>query len=503
MDASEEDVIALQAETATGIFNVVNGYNADPTGVTDSATAIQSAINAAYAAGGGVVYFPDGSYKTDTTITMKPSVFLRGSSPGNVLYDKGTPTGAVIQYLGSEWAIKFTEVPNASQSGLININITGNTSALGGVKINDTTVDTDPSLDLYFSGVCVAYFPNGYGFHLTTTYRDAFYSVIIRQCGCGFSTLESNDLTMVDTTFEWCALGASFRLSASINMYGTLAEGLGVRPDVNLPSDIYVWSDYSGRTLDYYHGGIRNFGSSLTMVGTYMESVNGDAANGDGFMLELDSATVINGIYYEFSANEGYLINKTNGAKSLVFFGAQIVHSPTIATAIVTLDDTPFNCFINGNGWDGTKTVPFFENVGDVGADGGMIQAPDDAAQTISNYGTNIFSKTSTSNASIKWLGSYTRSALDNYWEMYRQDGDGEDKFLNIRRKNGGVLESYLTFRPSDMYFGKPIVQDVGTYLTLGHTEPTTPTAGDMYWSTAAGTIKVFNGTIWKNVTLT
>jgi hypothetical protein len=270
MDASEEDVIALQAETATGIFNVVNGYNADPTGVTDSATAIQSAINAAYAAGGGVVYFPDGSYKTDTTITMKPSVFLRGSSPGNVLYDKGTPTGAVIQYLGSEWAIKFTEVPNASQSGLININITGNTSALGGVKINDTTVDTDPSLDLYFSGVCVAYFPNGYGFHLTTTYRDAFYSVIIRQCGCGFSTLESNDLTMVDTTFEWCALGASFRLSASINMYGTLAEGLGVRPDVNLPSDIYVWSDYSGRTLDYYHGGIRNFGSSLTMVGTYM-----------------------------------------------------------------------------------------------------------------------------------------------------------------------------------------------------------------------------------------
>jgi hypothetical protein len=53
----------------TNWFNAVTGYGADPTGARDSSAAIQSAITAAIAAHGGVVYLPAGTYKVAATIT--------------------------------------------------------------------------------------------------------------------------------------------------------------------------------------------------------------------------------------------------------------------------------------------------------------------------------------------------------------------------------------------------------------------------------------------------
>ena len=46
--------------TVAGPIFRVTDYGADPTGATDSTLAIQSAINAAIAAGGGVVFLPAG-----------------------------------------------------------------------------------------------------------------------------------------------------------------------------------------------------------------------------------------------------------------------------------------------------------------------------------------------------------------------------------------------------------------------------------------------------------
>src|SRR5690606_1613073 len=44
-------------------YNAVTGYGADPTGAVDSTVAIQNAINAAAAAGGGIVWLPAGTYR--------------------------------------------------------------------------------------------------------------------------------------------------------------------------------------------------------------------------------------------------------------------------------------------------------------------------------------------------------------------------------------------------------------------------------------------------------
>ena len=72
------------------LFNVTQPpYNADKTGGSDTTLAIQSAINAAQAAGGGVVYLPAGTYSIRpqasnnyALLITAPNIVLRGEGAG-------------------------------------------------------------------------------------------------------------------------------------------------------------------------------------------------------------------------------------------------------------------------------------------------------------------------------------------------------------------------------------------------------------------------------------
>lgn len=75
------------ASAGAGEFNVKEApYNAAGNGTTDDTSAIQSAINDA--AGGGVVFFPRGTYKITNTLTLGNHVTMAGVSR----------TGATIRY---------------------------------------------------------------------------------------------------------------------------------------------------------------------------------------------------------------------------------------------------------------------------------------------------------------------------------------------------------------------------------------------------------------------
>ena len=68
------------------VYDVVKTYRADPTGKADATSAIQGAITAASNAGGGIVFFPPGTYRVDQALTVKTSgVVLRGSGTSSVL----------------------------------------------------------------------------------------------------------------------------------------------------------------------------------------------------------------------------------------------------------------------------------------------------------------------------------------------------------------------------------------------------------------------------------
>lgn len=91
---------AKSALTATNIqakgnpWFDVKAYGAVGDGVTDDHAAIQAAIDAAYAAGGGTVFFPLGIYNITTTLIWRARVNLKGY---NALTTNGAgPTGTQI-----------------------------------------------------------------------------------------------------------------------------------------------------------------------------------------------------------------------------------------------------------------------------------------------------------------------------------------------------------------------------------------------------------------------
>ncbi len=78
-----------------GLFNIRN-YGADLTGVADSTTAIQDAIAAAFAAGGGDVIVPPGIYKR-SIITLRSGVNLRGYGNASILrFTGGGATNGLV-----------------------------------------------------------------------------------------------------------------------------------------------------------------------------------------------------------------------------------------------------------------------------------------------------------------------------------------------------------------------------------------------------------------------
>jgi Pectate lyase superfamily protein len=101
--ATDEFVLAranaskkVPASVLFDVFNV-KGEGAVGDGSTDDTAAIQAAIDAADAAGGGTVYFPEGTYIC-TTLTLYSRVYLVGAGVGvSILKLKASTNAALIQ----------------------------------------------------------------------------------------------------------------------------------------------------------------------------------------------------------------------------------------------------------------------------------------------------------------------------------------------------------------------------------------------------------------------
>ncbi len=76
-DISTFDDRACPLPGTTTVYNAQD-YGAKADGTTDATAAIQAAIDAAYANGGGIVYMPGGKYRIDGSITVRERVELRG-----------------------------------------------------------------------------------------------------------------------------------------------------------------------------------------------------------------------------------------------------------------------------------------------------------------------------------------------------------------------------------------------------------------------------------------
>lgn len=85
LKATSSTAATWQTLTSSGglpVFNVKTDYSAAGDGTTDDTAAIQSAIDAANTAGGGIVYFPKGDYK----LVTNPLKLYSGSTPTITAY---------------------------------------------------------------------------------------------------------------------------------------------------------------------------------------------------------------------------------------------------------------------------------------------------------------------------------------------------------------------------------------------------------------------------------
>jgi hypothetical protein len=148
----------------------VTFYGADPANVRDSTTPIQNALNAALAAGGGVVYFPAGTYKTSAALTLKTGVTLQGAGE-NATTIKQNTAGATHGLTGVD--LSYVSVRDLTLSG-------PNSGSGNGINLTRSVNPNIPYCS--FSNLQIATFGNA-GFFSDTMIASTLSAVQARSNG--------------------------------------------------------------------------------------------------------------------------------------------------------------------------------------------------------------------------------------------------------------------------------------------------------------------------------
>jgi polygalacturonase len=114
--------VQVPASSGVGIYNIAADYMADSTGTIMATEAIQSAIDDASAAGGGVVYVPEGVFMIgNLTLKSNVNLYLQG---GAVLRATGNKNDYVTSYRKDSLKMDGTWLIH-TEAGSSNISITG------------------------------------------------------------------------------------------------------------------------------------------------------------------------------------------------------------------------------------------------------------------------------------------------------------------------------------------------------------------------------------------
>jgi len=89
--------VAAGAASPTDWFDVSQGYGL-PAPSGDATAAVQAALNAANAAGGGIVYLPARQYKISSALTIGANVVMTGAGPNSYLRAVGSNFDFVLKF---------------------------------------------------------------------------------------------------------------------------------------------------------------------------------------------------------------------------------------------------------------------------------------------------------------------------------------------------------------------------------------------------------------------
>ena len=128
----------LLADRFADVYNVLD-YGAVGDGVTDDRAAVQSAHDAAEAAGGGVVFYPPGTYLFATATTGSTAL----NWDGNDVYHEGCGAGVSIIKLADGADLHLFNIDTVTRGGIRGLEINGNranqTTAGHGIRLATVT----------------------------------------------------------------------------------------------------------------------------------------------------------------------------------------------------------------------------------------------------------------------------------------------------------------------------------------------------------------------------
>ncbi|MGJ8529799.1 glycosyl hydrolase family 28-related protein [Maritalea sp.] len=130
----------------------VKTYGAVGNGTTDDTSSIQNAINAAIANGGGTVYFPQGDYKTTSTLTLTSleGVSLKGDNWNSAKIRSAANGDTVRVESGAGFELKnlgFHPLINKTSGAEINLK-QGFSFVINGVNIFDSGPSSQPNVGI-------------------------------------------------------------------------------------------------------------------------------------------------------------------------------------------------------------------------------------------------------------------------------------------------------------------------------------------------------------------
>lgn len=129
------------------IYNVLD-YSATGNGSTDDSTAIQNAINAAGTAGGGIIYFPPGTYCCNNISVTVSGIYLKGCCTASCLANNSTNHPTVTFGNGSTMIYNFTveDLYFSQKSGTpVSGNCAVQLNKAGGTRLKNVSVGNSPA----------------------------------------------------------------------------------------------------------------------------------------------------------------------------------------------------------------------------------------------------------------------------------------------------------------------------------------------------------------------
>ena len=498
------------AASVAPLFNVKE-YGATGNGSTDDRAAIQAAINAAVAAGGGQVFLPPGEYALASKITLGDNVEFAGSGSATVL----KPAFASIdtnRVIDNDW------VAGNSNISLRNFKLdrTGSNITHGillngvdGLLIDNVHIAGPPGSGLNSGALSVSAIGPG-----KEGAPPWLPSINVRVVNCVFT--ESKNFGCQVGYVDGCVMSNNTAYAADREVFGVEPEVGCVAKNVTISNNTIIGNVTTGpqNCLIAVTQGSGGAVHNVCVTGNSLRQPPGGDSTTSGILVYGGAGVTVTGnSIYQMDASGIQLGNAKNQTTGVVVSGNSIIdcnqsdggfsgirmlnadHCTIIGNYILgekhvegIVESTPSgdNLIVMNYLRDSTPLTLKY-NSGTVAMGNKTIDA--DASVTIGDgqaYATILnLDRYTSGNSGI----TFKRAGVDR-WTLANSGAEsgtnsGSDLRFNALTDDGAALGTALTITRSDLKVTTAQALAVGTYIELGHASDTTITR------TAAGAISV------------